>query len=210
MPTPPHRARRTATAAALLTALAATMLACTGPSPSPAGAAPSAAPVTATTTPATTTSSRPAATPTSVAVSEEPDVQAATAAGAEFLDVFATALNDGDSTDLRRWAAPGCGWCESVAQQVDDLALADDSTGTGPATVARHRFDAITARGGREAPGKYVVEVGADHLVTTTWEEPPGTRQLHIGTPERLVLALALTQRDDGWQVDGVRVVEGG
>ncbi|WP_152667294.1 hypothetical protein [Cellulomonas sp. FA1] len=209
MPTPPHRARRTATAAALLTALTAMMLACTGPSPSPAGAAPSAAPVTSTTT-ATTTPSRPAATPTSVAVSEEPDVQAATAAGAEFFDVFATALNDGDSTDLRRWAAPGCAWCESVAQQVDDLALADDSTGTGAATVARHRFDAITARGGREAAGKYVVEVGADHVVTTIWEESPGAHQLHIGAPERLVLALALTQRDDGWQVDGVRVVEGG
>ena len=53
-------------------------------------------------------------------------------------------------------------------------------------------------------------EVGADHVVTTTWEEAPEMWQMHIGAPERLVLALALTQRDDGWQVDGVRVVEGG
>ena len=210
MSRPPLRARRTTAAAALLATLTATMLACTGPSPSPVGAAPSAAHVTAPRPPTTTTPPRPATPSTSVAVSEEPDVQAATAAGAEFFGVFAAALNDGDSTDLRHWASPGCGWCEDIAQQVDDLALSDDSTGTGAAAVARHRFDAITARGGREAPGEYVVEVGADHVVTTTWEDPPGTRQLHIGAPERLVLALALTQHDDGWQVDGVRVVEGG
>lgn len=167
MSRPPLRARRTAAAAALLTALTATMLACTGPSPSPVEPAPSAPPETATTPPATTAPSSPAATSTSVAVSEEPDVQAATAAGAEFFDVFAAALNDGDSTDLRHWAGPGCGWCEDIAQQVDDLALSDDSTGTGAAAIVRHRFDAITTRGGREAPGQYVVEVGADHVVTT-------------------------------------------
>ncbi len=208
MPRPPLRARRTAAAAALLTAIMTTLLACAGPSPSPVGAAPSAAPVTETTTP--TTPPSPAATPTSLAVSEEPDVQAAEAAGAEYFDVFATALNDGDSTELRRWAGPGCGWCESIAQQVDALVPTDGSAGAEAAAMVRHRFDAITTRGGREAPGEYVVEVGADHVVTTTWEEAPEMWQMHIGAPERLVLALALTQRDDGWQVDGVRVVEGG
>jgi hypothetical protein len=185
------------------------MLACTGPSPSPAGDAPPVAPVTAT-TPLTTTPPSPASTLTSIAVSEEPDVQAAAAAGAEFFDVFATALNDGDSTELRRWAGPGCGWCESMAQQVDALDQTDARTGPGAAAVVRHTFDAVTTRGGREATGSYVVEVGADHVVTTTWEEAPEMWQIHIGEPERLVLALALTQGDGGWQVDGVRVVEGG
>ncbi len=207
MPRTPLHARRTAAAAALLTALTATLFGCTGPSPSSGGATSPAADAT----PSTTTA--PASTdanPTSLAVSEEPDVQAAVAAGAEFFDVFATALNDGDSTALRRWAGPGCGWCESIAQQVDAQLQTDGSTGAEAAAMVRHSFDAVTTRGGREAPGEYVVEVGADHVVTTTWEEAPEMWQIHVGEPERLVLALALTQRDDVWQVDGVRVVEGG
>lgn len=210
MPRLPLRARRTAAAAALLTALMTTLLACTAPSPSPTGNSPSRARAAESTTPPTTAAPSAAATPTSIAVSEEPDVQAAVAAGAEFFDVFATALNDGDSTALRRWAGPGCGWCESIAQQVDAELQTDGSTGAEAAAMVRHRFDAVTTRGGREAPGEYVVEVGADHVVTTTWEEAPEMWQIHIGEPERLVLALALTPRDDGWQVDGVRVVEGG
>jgi hypothetical protein len=210
MPRLPLRARRTAAAATLLTALMTTLLACTSPSPSPTGNSPSRARAAETTTPTTTAAPSAAATPTSVAVSEEPDVQAAVAAGAEFFDVFATALNDGDSTALRRWAGPGCGWCESIAQQVDAQRQTDGFTGTEAAAMVRHSFDAVTTRGGREAPGEYVVEVGADHVVTTTWEEAPEMWQIHIGEPERLVLALALTQGDGGWQVDGVRVVEGG